>query len=419
MVSLRRVFGIHLFSDPGRWIGPVSLAALTPLVLADRDSWAGTAMLATSQAEYATLILGPVAVAAGALSAKSAALHDPFLASGGVRNRAVPLSLVVGAAFGWIAMACVGLWVAVAAVSVGASVAGRPFSTTLGVALSALLAATTLGAFVGKRVRSAWIIVALPIATYIVLAVPTYFPNYALFVLVPRSSNFFFSLALPNPVYASTQIAWMIAVAAALVLWDARIGRRPFIGLGTAAVATICVAVALTQPLLRGRSGVIELGCASTATRGVTVCLWVDHEPLRSAVEAEVAKASAIAGELPRFPAVVTEADFGTEGPPRGLSSPGGPVVSFTVGVRVDEDRLMARIAASSLRANPGCATLNFAELPYIPIPDVVVSVLSADQSPWGNPQVASRATVSQQRQWLSGVQESWDRCEPPLQPTI
>lgn len=250
-VRARRVLGMYLLSDPGRVIGPLVLFGLAPLVLSDQQSWAGAAMLATSQAEYSVLILAPAAAITGSLSARSAALHGETWRSGSARNRLTPLVLVVVASFLWIAVAAVGIWVAVSLVSTSVSQVGYPFATTFGVSLSALLAATAAGAVVAARIRGVWAVIIVPFVTYLILALPVYLPSYPLFVLIPRSSVFFFPTATPSPIYAWAQIVWMLTVSVLLLLWHARIGRRPLLAAAIVIVAGVCLVISSQYPLLQ------------------------------------------------------------------------------------------------------------------------------------------------------------------------
>ncbi|MCD0450230.1 hypothetical protein LO762_13655 [Actinocorallia sp. API 0066] len=335
-----------------RWLARHSVVLVSPVLLGLvlYLTWMGFAELGenwasgTSVAARSLVIVGPVGAALAAWEAD--------------RLRRVSAATLPSVR-SWAAVVLWSLWpvvllcAAALALALGTvaprmtDVPGTPHLGMLTVAGAMTLGFVLAGFGLGYRLRASFSIPVLLIGGWVVLVYPVAIePLWVRHVFAELNCCATDQVVNPRVVLAPL-VAAAGLVAAALVSGMGRGGRAR----GLAAVASVAVAVAGAAALVHrldyqaGLPRTAGLGCA--ATRGVTVCLWTEHERFRSRwAPSLTAAVERLAG------AGLPAPERLTEGPPR---SPQDWTFRVT-GDATADDTVMA-LVAGMIPPMPTCAT--------------------------------------------------------------
>ncbi len=302
-------------TSPLRWWAAVAAPACLVLVSPGVTTATGTSMSVSAEAGFAILLWAPSATFAGYLATRRSCLstQSDVLTLATTTSRLRRVISVLAAPLSWSFLGWLGFWGAVGVIA--------PFGTSAywsmalnGLSLSTL--AILLGTGLAVLRTPAWVAGIAAGTTYVGLAAWSYLPGTPASILFSTYTPRFFSAALPSTDYLLTQAAWASTALVLLVLGLSRVLTWPVVAGSLAVAGALTVAIASATPYVLPRSGTIALDC--DGHRGVTVCLWADHQHTRPTVEAAVDLARRLVAGAPLPPLLVAQDQ--DPGPPKALA---------------------------------------------------------------------------------------------------
>lgn len=389
---------------------PVMVLVVSIVVLVTLDTDIASSMQASSWIAYAALVWIPMVVFMAYLDSRSFALtrfDDPIPFHNSV-SRLHRVSTVMLAQLLW-------LWLGWAAIWLGGAVALNQRNVSvlwimllngwalisIAIAVASVLAATRL---------PAWSVIAVAGLSYVLLAVWLYLPSSSVSILFSTYGTQFFVEALPNFSYLIIQMLWALAALVLVVLWISRKLTTIVLAIAVISIASVTIGIASVIPYVEPRATQLQLLCEPF--RDTEICVWEDQISAREPIQKGIEQASGIMGSEVGLPQRFVQSDYLEQ-------TLGSTDVVVPLHISPSPRSITALTVAEAIDMNPMCPDLRFADMPNIPVPDVVAVVVESGFAPWSQDihNESKSLSDSELASWYRLVVRHVDECEAPVLP--
>jgi hypothetical protein len=316
------VWWLEFRRSPGRWLGPALIVLGIVTVSQDGSYWVGNWQATSIQAQFTTVIAGPLLAGCAAWAAARGRRHGhETLAVTTPRADLVTALVQWSAVTAWGLLAYLVVLVLAVVRTAPAAVSGGPWPSYLALGAIALVAYSAVGYGLGRALPSRLVAPLAALAVFVYLTVLAFtgpwVSRLALYygdILVSPATRLRMSVWL-------AELAWgaaLVVVACALMTWRRTEWSRRIAVLVAAtlpAVAVVLVARSLGPDDLVPRPPAAQPVCRGDAPR---VCLWPEHGKWAQDAAAVATGLSAALTGVYQFPATVYEAGLQPGAPATG-----------------------------------------------------------------------------------------------------